>query len=235
MSLVIDIILLGILVVAIIFSAKKGIVRTVLEIAAFVLTLVLAAQIAAPAAKTLYSSFLSERVEDKIADTLSESEAATNTKKAAAVMESLPGFAQSYLAKTGVLPENLAPQIATGNMDIAETAAYLNTKIAQPICETVLTGILFLLFCVAFSVILQFLAGVISRAFELPVVKTANAALGAVFGAIKGCVIIYIAVALLVFIAPRSSGGQFRQAVNDSRIVSFTEQYLPESVFGEWI
>lgn len=230
--MIIDIILLGILLVAIVASAKKGIVRTVLEIAAFVLTLVLAAQIAAPAAKMLYSTFMSDRIEAKIEDTLTANEAATNTKKAAVLVDSLPEFAKSYLEKTGVNTSVLAQKIASGQAG-ADTAAYLNREFAQPICETALTGLLFLLFAAAIGVLLQFLAKAISKAFKLPIVKTANAALGGVFGAAKGAVLIYIVVALLVFLAPRGGTGKLRQAVDESRVVMFTEQYLPESVFGE--
>lgn len=230
--MILDIILLVILVVSIVVSAKKGIVRTVLEIAAFVLTLVLAAQVAAPTAKMLYSSFMEERIEAKIEDTLTTGEAATNSKKAAVLIDSLPGFANSYLEKTGVDTAQLAQKIASGKAG-ADTAAYLTQEFAQPICETALTGIMFLLFAAILGVILQFAAKAISKAFELPVIKTANAALGGVFGAVKGAVIIYIAVALLVFIAPRGNTGKLRQIVDDSRVVSYTEQYLPDSVFGE--
>lgn len=236
MSWIIDIILIGILLIAIFASAKKGIVRTVLEIAAFVLSLVLAAQIAAPMAKTLYSSFLSERVEDKIETTLSEGEAATNTKKSAVVIDSLPGFAKSYLEKAGVKTDALAQIIANESSSGKDMAAFLNEKIATPICESVLTGILFLLFCAVLCALLQWVVGGIAKLFDLPVVGLANRLLGGVFGAIKGCVIIYIAVALLVFIAPRqNSNGQLQQAVNESRVVTFTQQYLPDSVFGEWL
>ncbi len=236
MRWIIDVVLIGILLVAVFTSAKKGIVRTVLEIGAFVLSLVLAAQIAAPMAKTFYSSFLSERIEDKIEDTLSQGEAATNTKKADVVLDSLPDFAKNYLEKAGVQSASLASDIAnqapTGN----DTAAFLNEKIARPICETVLTGILFLLFCLVLGAVFQWAAGGISKLFSLPIVGTANKFLGGVFGAIKGCVIIYIAVALLVFIAPRqNSGGQLQEAVNNSSVVAFTQQYLPNSVFGEWL
>ncbi|MGN0519256.1 MAG: CvpA family protein [Candidatus Fimenecus sp.] len=232
--MVIDIIFVCIFFAAVVVAAKKGIVRTVLDIAAFVLTVVLAAQIAAPMARTLYSTFMSDRIEAKIEDTLTTGEAATNTKKAAAVLESLPGFVKGYLEKSGVSADTLAQQIASGQAG-KDTAAYLADEVAQPICESVLTGILFLLFCAVLGCLLQWAAGGVSKLFKLPIVKTANAALGAVFGAVKGAVLIYIAVALLVFLAPRASNSKIQQAVHDSQVVTFTEQYLPESVFGEWI
>lgn len=232
--MVIDILLICIFLAAVLVAAKKGIVRTVLDIAAFVLTVLLAAQIASPIAKTLYSSCMSDRIEAKIEETLTTGEAATNTKKAAAVLESVPGFVKGYLEKSGINADTLAQKIASGQAG-KDTASYLETELAQPICEAVLTGILFLLFCAVLGGLLQWVAGGIAKLFKLPIVKTANAALGAVFGALKGAVLVYIAVALLVFLAPRASDGKIQQAVHDSQVVTFTEQYLPESIFGEWI
>ncbi|MGN0571550.1 MAG: CvpA family protein [Candidatus Fimenecus sp.] len=232
--MVIDIILLCLFLTAVVISAKKGIVRTVLDIAAFVLTVVIASQIAAPMAKSFYSTFLSERIETRIEDALTSSEAATNTQKAAVVLESLPDAVKGYIEKADIRTDILAQKIATGQVG-ADMAAYLNTEIAQPICEAVITVLLFLLFCVVLGCLLQWVAGGIAKMFKLPIVKTANAALGAVFGAAKGVIVVYIAVALLVFITPRASGSKLQQAVHDSQVVAFTEQYLPESVFGEWI
>ena len=149
-------------------------------------------------------------------------------------MESVPGFVKGYLEKSGINADTLAQKIASGQAG-KDTASYLETELAQPICEAVLTGILFLLFCAVLGGLLQWVAGGIAKLFKLPIVKTANAALGAVFGALKGAVLVYITVALLVFLAPRASDGKIQQAVHDSQVVTFTEQYLPESIFGEWI
>lgn len=232
--MIVDIILIAVLLIAVAVSAKKGIVQTILQIAALMLTLVLAAQAAAPTAKMLYSSFMAERIETKIEDTLSSGEAATNAKKAAALTESLPGFAQSYLARNGVDTNALAQEIASGQA-AADTAAYLTDTFAKPICETALTGVLFLLVSFVLGGLLQLLANAISKVFKLPIIKTANAALGGVFGLLKGAVLVYLAVALLVYIAPRQSTGSLAAAVQDSRVVAFTQQYLPESIFGEGI
>lgn len=232
--MLVDIILIAVLLIAVAVSAKKGIVRTVLQIAALVLTLVLAAQAAAPTAKMLYSSFMADRIEAKVEDALMAGEAATNAKKAAALTESLPSFAKSYLARSGVDTSVLAQKIASGQAD-ADTAAYLTDSFAKPICEAALTGVLFLLLSFVLGGLLQLLADAISKVFKLPIVKTVNAALGGVFGLIKGAVLVYLAVALLVYIAPRQSTGALAEAVKDSRVVMFTERYLPESIFGEGI
>ena len=62
-NIAIDVILAAIFLACVIASAKKGIIRTVLEIVAFLAAIVLAFQLAAPFARTCYNTFLSSRVE----------------------------------------------------------------------------------------------------------------------------------------------------------------------------
>ena len=57
MNIAIDVILAAIFLACVIASAKKGIIRTVLEIVAFLAAIVLAFQLAAPFARTCYNTF----------------------------------------------------------------------------------------------------------------------------------------------------------------------------------
>lgn len=229
MQIAIDLILLGVFVAAVLISAKKGIVRTVLDVVAFVLALVLAAQLAGPLAQGCYDAVLSERVETKIEQKLSENENASASKTVVLVIDSLPGFAKDYIEKSNSDMSRYIAQMTSGNYTAANAAADLNKEIARPACIAVLTSVFFLLLFVVLSALLQRLSKVVSKAFKIPIVGTVNTVLGGAFGAVKGCVLVFIAAALLMLLAPRI-GGAFGEAVDGSQIVRLIESYIPSTI-----
>ena len=70
MSLAIDLGLLAVVLISVIVSAKKGLVRTVLELVAFAAAILLAAQLCTPMATACYDNLLSARVESEIEEKL---------------------------------------------------------------------------------------------------------------------------------------------------------------------
>lgn len=225
----IDLILLIIFLAAIGVSAKKGIVRTVLDVVAFVLALVLAAQFSTPLAKGCYDALLSERVETTLEQKLEENQNATASKTAALVIDSLPGFAKDFLENSESDISSITKQMASGSYTPANAAADLNAQIARPACIGVLTSVFFLLLFAVLSALLQRLARLLAKAFKLPIVGTINAVFGGVFGAVKGAVLVFVVSAILLLLAPRI-GGTFAQAVDASQIVRLIESYIPSTI-----
>lgn len=228
MNIAIDVILAAIFLACVIASAKKGIIRTVLEIVAFLAAIVLAFQLAAPFARTCYDMFLSARVEERIYEQLpGDGSGITYSNQAQAVLEALPDFAKTYLEKSGE-GDSFLQQVISGNYSGKDAAKQLNEQIAAPVCETILTSVFFLLLSLVFSAVLSWLAKLISKGFKVPVLSTVNKILGGLFGALKGAVVVYLAVVILLVLAPRI-GGEFRTGIETSSIVSFAESYIPES------
>lgn len=227
--MILDIVLLVIVLVIVFLSAKKGLVRTVLDIAVLVLTVVLAFQIASPMAEKFYSEFVSERIEMKLTDALTSKDAVTNTQKAAAALQSLPSFVTKALEKNGVQTDSLSERIASGEAS-KDTAAYLNKSFVAPICKAVLTGVLFFLLSAVLGSLLQWAAKGIAKLFKVPIVRSANTFLGGVLGIIKGAVLVYAVVAVLILCTSVSTEGKLKQEVKSSRVVAFTQSYLPEFI-----
>ena len=184
MNIAIDVILAAIFLACVIASAKKGIIRTVLEIVAFLAAIVLAFQLAAPFARTCYNTFLSSRVEERIYEQLpgdgsgitysNQAQAVLEalpdfySNQAQAVLEALPDFAKTYLEKSGE-GDSFLQQVVSGNYSGKDAAKQLNEQIAAPVCETILTSVFFLLLSLVFSAVLSWLAKLISKGFKVPV------------------------------------------------------------------
>ncbi len=235
MQLAMDIVFLGIVLIAVAVSAKKGIVRTVLELVAFSVSVVLAFQLAAPMANTSYDSFLSERVENKIYAQLSESDEHMSEMKTVLVaVESLPNFIRRQFDESESSLKTITQQVTADGASNQEAAKQLNEQIARPLGVMVLTSVLFLLIFVLANILLQWLAKTISKAFKLPIVGTVNGLLGGIFGALKGCLAVFLVCVALIFLAPYI-GGEFEKAVNGSSVVqlvenSFIADYLADAI-----
>lgn len=220
MSLVIDLGLLAVVVICVITGAKKGLVRTVLELVAFAAAILLAVQLCTPMASACYDNLLSARVESKIEEQLNTSEGATAVKKASAVLESLPKFMKPYAENGDSSVSALTEQIANGGYSGTDAARLLNENIARPVCEAVLRAVLFLMLFAVLGGVFDWLAKVISKLFKIPIVKNVNAALGGALGALKGCAFAVIAALLLTAVVPYADEA-YREALRASHIVSF--------------
>lgn len=220
MSLTIDFVLLAFVLITVIVSAKKGLVRTVLELVAFVAAILLSAQFCTPMATACYDNVLSARVESKITEELNTQESATAVKQASAVLESLPDFTKWYAEGDDSTVRTLAEQIASGNYSGADAAHLLNENIAKPVCEAVLRAVLFLLLFAVLGAVFDWLAKAVSKLFKIPIVKNVNALLGGAFGALKGCAVVAALAFMLYSVAPYA-GASVREVLLSSKIVNF--------------
>ena len=119
MGIILDLIFLCIAVAAIVVAAKKGIVKTVLDIVAFVLAVVLSAQLATPFAEGVYDAFLGESLQNRVEEALPEDGGSADV---VAILEGLPDFVTDYLESTGFNADALSQYLA-GGANAAEAAA----------------------------------------------------------------------------------------------------------------
>ena len=91
-----------------------------------------------------------------------------------------------------------------------------------------LSAVLFLLLFAVLGGVFQWLVSVLSKLFKIPIVKNVNALLGGVFGAVKGCAFVFVAVFLLTAVAPYIEDTAYREALQSSHIVSFVSGWLPD-------
>lgn len=225
MGIILDLIFLCIAVAAIVVAAKKGIVKTVLDIVAFVLAVVLSAQLATPFAEGVYDAFLGESLQNRVEEALPEDSGSADV---GVILEGLPDFVTDYLESTGFNADALSQHLA-GGANAAEAAQQITDEVVRPVCIAALGAILFLLLCIVLLAVFKIVADWVSKLFKIPIVKTLNQGLGAVLGAVKGLLIVVIVSLLLLVVAPHIGGG-FESMVSDSYIVEQVERFLPESL-----
>lgn len=227
MSLILDVILIAIFAAYVIFAAKKGFIRTLLELVAVVAAIFLSFQFSPVISQGVYDGVVEKQIVTAIEEKIDENvDSLSITEKANAVIDSIPEFAVSFATAAGVDVSNIKEQISSQKIDSANIAQNLADTIAEPIVTGALTVLIFIVLSIVLSVVLKIAAKYISKLFNVPIVKSLNKTLGGVFGAVKGAVTLLIICAALRFIFG-SGESELSIAVNESFVVGLLDKINP--------
>lgn len=227
MSIILDVILIAVFAAYVITAAKKGFVRTLLELVAVVAAIFLSFQISPVVSQTVYDGFVEKEIVNALEEQINENvDALSVTETANAVLDSIPDFAVSLASSAGVEISTIKDQIASQKIDSQNLAQSLVDKIAEPIVVGALTIIIFILLAVVLMIVLKFVAKLISKLFNIPLVKSLNKSLGGVLGAIKGALVVVVICTALRFIFGGGEG-ELSVAVNDSFVVGLLDEINP--------
>ena len=182
LGLVLDFAFFAVLLVCIIVAAKRGFVLSLMELVGFFLAGACALSLSGLIAPEIYDRFFAQQVTQAIAARLPDlSGAATAAQQAHAALESLPDVIAQFAASLGIDTAALAQKILSADLSGAALAQTLADSIARPLVTLLCRLALFVGLILIFGILFRILAAVIDRFFHLPVLRTANAALGGVF------------------------------------------------------
>lgn len=227
MSIILDVILVTIFAAFVFTAAKKGFMRTLLELLAVIVALALSYQFSPVVAQATYDEIveksLVEAVETQIDETVNVSSVTT---QAEVLLDSIPGFMASFASSAGVDLDEIKTHISSEKFSSANLAIELVDKIAKPIAVGALTAIFFLLLSVVLIFVLKWIAGLLAKLFKLPLIGTVNKVLGGVLGACKGVlVIVFICTFLDIIFA--NGDGEIPDMVNNSYVVGLLDNINP--------
>lgn len=227
MSIILDVILIGIFAAFVFFAAKKGFVKTLLELVAVVAALVLAYQFSPVVAQGAYDGFVKESMITTLEEQLDENfNTSTAAGKAEATLDALPDFVVSLASTAGVEIGDIKAKISSEKFSNENIATELVEKVAQPIVIGALTILFFMILAVVLIFLLKIAAHFISKLFDVPIVGTANKLLGALLGAFKGVIVIIFLCTVLNFIFANGDG-EMAKAVNDSYVIGLLDNINP--------
>lgn len=227
MALALDIILVVIFAAFVFTAVKKGFVLSLLELAAVVLSFVLAYSFSPQVAEIAYDGFVKDATIKTIETQIDENISLTETaNQAQALIESIPDYMVSFAEFVGVSVDDIKESVASSKFTSENVATELVEKVAQPIILGALTALSFVVLAIVLMFVLKILAKFIAKIFKLPILKTLNKTMGGVFGACKGLVvIIFICTILTVFFA--SGDSELADAVNNSFVVDLVDKINP--------
>lgn len=222
MSIIIDLVILGILILCIALGYHKGLTGSLLKIISFVLAFVIAFVLFKPVSnfiieKTNWDENLEQSIRDVIVANNNQETSVTETNEE---KQNMPDVIMEYINKT----------VEEAGNDAKESIADATARNVAIIIIN--AGVWIGLFLIA-RIILLFVKGLANLITKLPVIKQFDKLGGIIYGMIEGVVIIYGILAILSFVSPLVNGLGVVDAVQKSFIgsVMYNNNLLLKLIF----
>ncbi len=224
MWLFLDLAVCIIILLCVIIYAKRGFVKSVFGIIAFVAAIVLAFMLSTPLSDFTYDKLIEPTVSTSIENTLVKQVTGTTEALNESVFDALPGFIKNNIDEKGFSAINIL------EVDTAKT-------IADKICESVvkpgatyfLKIIFSLILFIILSFVFKFVVKLLNKIFSFSIIGKVNKILGAIIGVIMGLVISMLFI-LMVNVVVSISGGFWcftHDAIEQSKIFGLILEFLP--------
>lgn len=218
--IIIDLILAAVLVLFIWLGAKKGFILTLCSLVAVLVALV-GANLIADALAPKVADAIQPKLEQSIQESLEEKALEVSAQDSLGVADAL-----AALREKGGLYEWAADSledVLTTTPEVSESIAHQAAAAASALAEQVARSVLF---AVAFLLVLVawfFISHGLDLVSRLPVINSLNHTLGAVLGAVKGLLILYIAAWVLCSLTGAVSPAMARE----TRLLAFLLAHGP--------
>lgn len=183
MSFLLDLIIIAIAAFTIYFAAKNGFVKTAISAISFVLAIVVTSMFATPLANTLKETSIADTVET------ATTEAITNAliNDPVGVEGLLDGKSEEFnklLTLAQIDKSELAAWYESNIVNSDNGTSLIASRIAEPIVDIVATTVALIVLFIGTQIVLSIAAFFLNRVASLPILRTANKALGIVLGVV---------------------------------------------------
>ena len=221
MKYLLDAVVILIFLLCVFIGRKRGFIKTVAGIVAFLAALAVSMLLSGPVAGLVYDKAVEPSIVETV-DTKLEETKGTAIEHLDNAYQSLPNMVKNLLAQAGVTDVNgLSDRLPT---DGAETIGHSVNAVVEPLLLPLIKAlcslVLFFIAYIAASIVLR----VLNIIAKLPLLKQLNKTLGLVGGIVSGALWALLAVTVIQVIAATGSA--------DSTI---TLQTVSETVVVNWV
>ncbi len=234
MSIALDVLILIIVLINIILSAKRGFVKTIIEVVGFVAAIILSVTASGPLANVTYDKVIEPSVIKIVEETAAASDETTQGNlqdMADSIWSSLPEFVKNSTESSGISKETFIDKI---EIDTTDTVTAIATKTSQTIAKPIITKVLSAFYAVVLMIVLlvvvKIIAKIINPLFNFSIIGKANHTLGGVLGLIKGILVSMVFCVVVSLIVSFTGAGFLcftEEAIDGSFIFSKIVSLLP--------
>ncbi|MBQ5590401.1 MAG: CvpA family protein [Clostridia bacterium] len=202
MHYIFDLIIIGVVAFFMVIGARKGFVKSAIEIVGYILAFLIAFSVSNYVADYVYENKIKESVissvseigKNSVENVLSDSQ-----ETADKVWDALPSYitALPTIDKEGIT-DFVETNIEKRNESIDELAISISGLVVKPIVTSAIKIIASIILIILLLFVVKFLAKLIGGLFNKSIFKVPNRFLGGLLGAVKGLVI--CAALLVIFI-----------------------------------
>lgn len=201
MSLIIDLIILGIIILCVFFGYKKGLTKCVIKILSFVIALVIAFVLFKPVSNFIINNTtLDDNIKNSIVSIVEEDVSENGQVK-----------------EDTNLPKSMVEHInETINSSINETKVAVVNTVAEQISVGIINVLVAIGLFIIARIALMFVSALSSIITDLPIIKQVDKIGGVAYGLVESLIIIFIAFAVISFISPMIESSGLIVAINKS-------------------
>ncbi len=218
MEHIIDIILIAGFVLTVVFAAKKGFAKIVLDIGATVLSLLTAYFLSRPVAAFVYDKVIKGMIEESLTEKLEKIPAKDALAQARALVDSIPDGLVRLGEKMGLDVNSLLLSIPKTDITLGQVSQSITESVFKPIVITLATAVCGLIIFIVASIVFGILVKIINKVFKLPLIKSVNRTLGGALGIVEGVIFFFVISAAAYFLGGLI-GGRLEEYVDNSVLI----------------
>ncbi|MBQ4333475.1 MAG: CvpA family protein [Clostridia bacterium] len=199
MAYLLDGAILVLFLVMVVIGSRRGFIKTIAGVAAFVVALVLASMLGGPVSDFVYEHSVEPAVIKAIDAQVGEGSAAAEKLDMALV--DMPGFVTNILNNAQIESGADILEKLTATEEGESVAQSVSRQVVTPIVMPLLKMLCSLLLFLAASVLVSILLKALNVVAKLPLLKQLNKSLGALAGALLGVLWVFFAVSVLQVLA----------------------------------
>ena len=193
MSIIIDIVIIGIILLCLYGGYRKGLIGLAFSIVSFVAALIIASILFSPISSyVINNTEFDDNIKNAIIINFNSEEHTENSES---------NFITAYIDE-----------------QIDETKGKTLEIVATEISKMCIKGIVFIVLFIVVRIVLVFFKAIANLIAKLPILKQFNKLGGIIFGLLKGLVITYGVLAVLLLVSPMFNDAKFFKELNNSFI-----------------
>ncbi len=220
MEYIVDIIIILIFGGIVISSMRKGLFKSLFELAGTLISLLISRALSEGFAPQVFNSLIRKGAEGYLENTLGSLGTTDYVQQAQEALNAIPDALGGIMSLMGIDKQIMLEKIESADLGGSNIIESLMSSVIEPVGTAIVQFILFVIFAVAvgflLKIVVRLLDGIIKK---LPAVKQLNSVLGAVFGVIRGIIVVAIISMLIGIVASFIGNEAFIEIVNNSIIV----------------
>ena len=193
LSIIIDLVVVAIIWIMATIGYKKGLIKTMYGIVAFILAAVLTA---------LYHQQVAEFI-----------------MKFDFVQKTLEDINQSIASK--FIPQDTSVMPLWMSNSVSDAIVNAGMSVAEKIMEIIITALTVVVTFIGIKILLGFLVGILDKLAKLPILDTINSTGGMLFGVLKGVIVVLVLCALLTAFMPSKNYQEIHNAMGKTYIAKY--------------
>ena len=232
MSYLLDLCFVLVLALSVVIAAKRGFFATLLDLAAYVLSMIGAKLFSAQLAPVVYQSVVQPPLRAKIVEGFGSAAGADIGAQVQAALQAIPDSIAGVMKLLGLSRESLVEKVSTMNLTGKHAIDKLMQSAVDPIATAVVRTALFVIIAFVLTAVLKVVFHLLNRVIkELPAIKQINTGLGVVLGVLRGVVLVFLLALGLGLVSGLVANDWLIEAVRHSYVEKWVSGFL-DSISG---